>query len=97
VGKAVFRPMIGVEIRAALALGACSFTPGCFDKRFSRGLAGEACTTKKITDKQAVLLWELVHRYRRQISDAELLDIAKAVKEGVRAPGVAPLFEKSTE
>jgi hypothetical protein len=92
--RAVFRPMIGAEIRAALALGACRFTPASFDKRFVRGLAGEARTTKRITDKQAVLLWELVHRYRRQIEDEELLKIAKAVKEGARPPGVAPLFEK---
>ncbi len=91
-GKAVFRAMTDIEARSAKALGRARFAPGTFDKRFARNVAGQV-TERLITDKQAVLMWELVHRYRRSIEDEELLEIAKKVKEGETAPGVLPLFE----
>ena len=72
----VFREMTDEEARASLALGACSFSVGTFDKRFARGLSGSARTKREITDKQAAVLWRLVYRYRRQIPEDAIVDFA---------------------
>lgn len=86
---AVFRVMSELEARGASALGAASFAPGSWDKRFARTLALQVAD-RRITDKQACVLWELAWTYRRSIPEdvvAEASARRKALSaEGPRAP-----------
>lgn len=83
-GKPVtWRPMTDLEVRASRALRGCSYVPGTFPKRFARGLRMEE---QLITDGQSRLLWDLAWTFRRQITDAEVSRVAKAVHEGATAP-----------
>jgi hypothetical protein len=64
------RPMTADEIRMGEALGFCRVLPATFDKRVIGELA--ACARDEapaITEKQALLLRRLVHKYRRQLRD----------------------------
>lgn len=72
-------PMTDDEKRAALALEKCTYLPGSFEKRFARDMAGIARGTAEITVKQRGWLWKQVHRYRRQIGDAELVRLAESL------------------
>lgn len=74
-GKAEFRPMTDLELRAVQNLNGCTFTPASAAKRIARSLEAQV-PDGKITDKQAATLWGLVWNYRRQISDEELVKIA---------------------
>lgn len=66
--RAVFRAMTSDERVLVYALSDCSFTPGSFDKRFARDLRARAGEDQpQISEKQAALLRQLIHRYRRQI------------------------------
>ncbi len=80
--------MTDLEIRAAHRLGACSFLPGCWEKRFARDLAARALDDPgcRLTSKQRVWLWRLVWMFRRQIrkADPEVVEIAR--QEGVYDP-----------
>jgi hypothetical protein len=61
----------------AVALAACSFCPGSWDKRFSRNMAAlaEHAPEKDFTERQRVHLIRLVHKYRRQI-DTAVIELA---------------------
>jgi len=64
------RPMTDAERQMALSLspGKVTYLPGSFDKRFARDMAALAMETEpQITEKQAALLVEKIHRYRRQL------------------------------
>jgi len=91
VGKAVFRAMTPLEVRAARALGGASFAPGTSAKRIALKIASQvgpvASTTiglpgnvaewaGRITEKQAAILWKLCWSYRKSITDEEVLDAA---------------------
>lgn len=74
--RVTYREMTEEERRAALALGACTFSVGTFDKRFARGLRGAAASSREISEKQAALMWRLVWRYRRQFQEEALVVVA---------------------
>ncbi len=61
---------------AVEALGRCTFSPGTWDKKFARSLAGTA-EDYTLTPKQRMWLWQLVKKYRRQLP-SWLLPLAKA-------------------
>jgi len=71
--------MTEVEQRAIIALSKCSYLPGPFAKRFSRDMSGRLATNPdySLTPKQAAYLWYLCHRFRRQIADSEVLEVAE--------------------
>ncbi|HEX2868777.1 MAG TPA: hypothetical protein VHO03_17180 [Ignavibacteriales bacterium] len=75
-------PMTAEEKRAAIALGRCRFLPASWNKRFAQDMSSLACTGGEITEKQRTCLWKVVYRYRRQISDPEILSIAKEKENG---------------
>lgn len=65
-----YRSMADREIAAAKALSKCSFLPATFAKRFARSLGEIAQSeTPVISENQALNLWRLVWKYRRQIPD----------------------------
>lgn len=67
---AVWRPMTGLELRAALELGHCRLPVASSTKRIARNLAAQAeASEPRITDKQAPLLWKFCWKFRRQIRD----------------------------
>lgn len=77
----VWRPMTDLEQRAALALGRCRLPPASGTKRLAGHIAEQAQRPEPvITDKQAVYLWQFCHRFRRQISDRNVLQEAKRQK-----------------
>lgn len=57
------RPITDIERKKIEHLNRCTFLPGSWDKRFARGLDG----AEEITERQAVCLDKMVHRYRKQI------------------------------
>lgn len=60
--QVVRRPMTADEVEMVKAIRRCvTFPTGLFDKRFMRELPQE------ITEKQAVQVWRIFRRYRRQI------------------------------
>lgn len=60
--------MSPAEQLAARALAECAFLPGGWDKRFANDMATRSRHhTAELTDLQRKHLWNLVHRYRRQI------------------------------
>lgn len=60
--QVVRRPMTADEAEMVKAIRRCvTFPTGLFDKRFMRELPQE------ITEKQAVQVWRIFRRYRRQI------------------------------
>lgn len=72
-----WRAMTDHEVRMALALGACRFSPGSVDKRIARTLSAQAREeSPMITAKQARMLLRKVERYRRQIPE-EIVDLAR--------------------
>jgi hypothetical protein len=64
--KAVYRRMTEEEAGAAYDLSRARFQASSFDKRFARGLAAQI-GARRITEKQATLLWAMIVRYRRQV------------------------------
>jgi uncharacterized protein (TIGR02996 family) len=76
------RPTTVIERRAMLAIspGPVTYTPGSFDKKFSREMSEEASfhgDNATLTPRQAWWLWHHVHRYRRQIHARDLLEEAE--------------------
>ncbi|GAB3303787.1 hypothetical protein GCM10027348_32080 [Hymenobacter tenuis] len=60
--------MTPAEQLAARSLAECKFLPGGWDKRFAHDMAVRShYHTSDLTDLQRKHLWNLVHRYRRQI------------------------------
>lgn len=75
---AVWRPMTAMEQWAAIALGQCRLPPASSTKRLAYGMYDQARLEEpRITDKQAVFLWQFCWTFRRQISDADVKEIAK--------------------
>lgn len=63
------RLMTEEEIETILALSACTFLPGSWDKRFVQDMTHEASQLNPlITEKQAQQLPRLRHRYRKQLA-----------------------------
>ena len=56
----------------------CTFLPSSHNKRFVRNLYYMRIAGDPMTDKQLANLWRLVWRYRRQVSDQKLIDLAAA-------------------
>lgn len=76
-------PMTKHERYAARCLWRCSFLPGSYNKRFARAMDALANEDDAVlTDNQRNNLWRLVYRYRRQITDDDLIrDAQKKIKE----------------
>lgn len=77
--SAEFRDLTEEEAQAASCLNQITFPPASFDKRFGRNMH----EATRITDKGALQLWRIIHRYRRQITHpnkAQLLKIAEERK-----------------
>ena len=68
-------PLTEWDMRAVAAIdpGRVVYCVGCYDKRFARNIQ----VLKTLTDAQRGLLWKLVHNYRRQIGNTELVAEAK--------------------
>ena len=81
------RPMTPDEVRMALALGACRFSPGTFAKRFAGQTAANAVHDQLITDKGAAFLRKLVWSYRRQIPAAVVALAGPPVVSGTESTG----------
>lgn len=78
-----YRTMSPIEVKACQALAACTFLPGTPHKRFARDMGEQARAEQPlISEGQARWLWQLVYRYRRQISSRDLLAHAQAVRDG---------------
>lgn len=58
------------EKQIALALGACSFSPGTWDKRFCHAMATKAAKEPEddLSERQRDNLLRMAHKYRRQLS-----------------------------
>lgn len=67
--------MIAIERQALHALEHCSMRLASNGKRFRNdiSLAAKADPGLKLTAKQALLLWDLIFTYRRQVQDPVLL------------------------
>lgn len=90
----VRRPMTADEEEMVKAICRCvTFPTGHWDKRFMRDLLAD-----EITDKQAVQVWRIFRRYRRQIPAGsgrlmtverkeQLLRQAEVVVEAMEKPG----------
>jgi hypothetical protein len=65
------------ERRAAKALAGATILPGSFDKRFCRNIAAYPAD-HALSEKQAALLWKMVHRYRRQLP-AEIVKLGQTM------------------
>jgi len=61
------------EIDMILALSGCTFPPGSFAKRFVRALHHRAAfgPTTELSIRQKKYLYELFHRYRKQIGSID--------------------------
>ena len=83
--------MTDLEHRAFLTLSRCRLRLASGGKRFVREYVDQPET--KLTELQAIFLWGLVHMYRRQIPDAELLRLGAQTKAtgelpvGIYQPG----------
>ena len=57
------------EIEVAKALGACTFLPGSWNKRFAKDIKwlAEHTPEKELTPRQSANLVRLAWRYRRQM------------------------------
>lgn len=80
-------PATADDLRAmtAIAPGRVTYIPASFDKRFARDIGGHTA----LTEGQRMLLWRMVWRYRRQIVERDLVQMAKSkitplLKAGVR-------------
>ena len=77
------RPMDDIELKAARKLyPSVTFHLGAGShKNFAEDLYNKVLTGETtITEKQAVYLWHLVFRYRKQIDDQQLINIAQERK-----------------
>lgn len=82
----------------AKALGACSFLPGSWDKRFARSMAFRAEHPEGgcFTERQRVHILRLAHKYRRQIPTSVLelvLDEAERAADRRAAEGNGALAD----
>jgi hypothetical protein len=68
----VFTPATDLEKRAIKALASITFCPGIPTKRFARHIQG----ADQLTDSQREYLWGIIHKFRRQVADAELVNFA---------------------
>lgn len=71
----VFTPIDADEKRAieAIRFGRVNYAVGSFHKRFARDVQER----ETLTDAQRVLLWSMVVRFRRQIDDSPLIQLAR--------------------
>lgn len=68
--------------RAACALKGVTFLPGSWDKRFARDMREAIEAGRDLTDKQQQALYNVVHRYRRQIIDRLVTEYAAMRAKG---------------
>lgn len=62
--------------RAAKALRGVDFVPGSWSKRFATDMIAAIDAGRTLTEKQQQSLYNVVHKFRRQITDAVLKDFA---------------------
>ena len=62
-------PITEIEAMAINALGAVTFLPGSFDKKFYRSIESDTW----LTDKQREYLLVIFEKYRRQINDYDTI------------------------
>lgn len=93
--------MTDLERKAIHALANCSFLPGTFDKRIARQWAEKANKNpdEPLTEKGRRMLFILCHKYRRQISNNEVLAEAARVKgvetvEKPKSPSADALYRQ---
>jgi hypothetical protein len=79
-------------VAVAKALRRCTFTPGCWDKRFARAMSAIADEDfdRRFSERQRANLIRLAHKYRRQLATevivlAQDLAEAAALKQGARS------------
>jgi hypothetical protein len=87
-------------------LSRCVFQVGSYDKRFVRNLAGLS-TDVELTPKQAHLLEQIFHRYRRQIRNHKTIckvcsgEVEEAKRQRIEKPDLDKVklerWIKSTE
>jgi hypothetical protein len=71
------------ERRAARAFNHVTFLPGTSVKRIARTLLAQAEQDEpRITDKQAAVMWKIVWKFRRQINDKDVLNVARSKASG---------------
>lgn len=89
-------PVTDIERRAIRITAGVVFPPATWAKRFCRDLRSmlDVCehqhATPKLTEKQREALWKTVHRFRRQIADADVLVAAEAFLSPSPAAGYDP-------
>lgn len=72
--------MTDAEQQIALALGRCTFIPGCWDKSFCHAMATRAARADHadLSERQRDNLLRMAHKYRRQLS-AEVIELARGL------------------
>jgi hypothetical protein len=82
--------MTRLDEKALDALQRVSMRTGSNGKRFRRDIAWqrERNPGLKLTERQALFLWQLVHLYRLQVADEELKRIGAQAKEAGRLPDI---------
>lgn len=73
--KPQWRPITDLECRAIRAISPLRYPVATAQKRFARRIQS-APARGEITDRQAHYVWLTVWRFRRQIDDWELVDLA---------------------
>lgn len=69
----IFTPITDEESVAIKHLGEPTYPVASFHKRFARDIQGAT----ELSDKQRILIWSMVWRYRRQINNASLVAVSK--------------------
>jgi hypothetical protein len=73
-----WRPMTELEARGISYLGFITFPIASSTKRFARSLRHQADgVPRRITNKQALALWALLWRFRRQVAAKDIVEHAK--------------------
>lgn len=82
--RPTYTPLTDLDRAAIACLGDVTFLPGSFDKRFAQHWSEmidplAPVNALKITEKQRIVLWRLVHRYRRKIRDKATVRLAAEI------------------
>lgn len=75
-----WRDMEPLEIEAAIMLGGCRFLPGSPPKKFAQNMAAKATSDKRISKKQAALLWRICYHFRKQLKGAVRAEVQRRYK-----------------
>ena len=80
-----------LERRAISATASVTFPPASWSKRFCRDMRARMANGAELelTEKQRAALWSTVHRFRRQIQDADVRAEAQRRHDAAPTPEVA--------